>query len=241
MADKTHVLVKEARMQVRYLADYMAASERKRRTIVQGCKYRPIARLLQHKQARIVVANAIHSGAATPQALKEKADFIRSKLATDDFDALTNEANADYVARFSEVVAGVELPVAEILPGKNFPVLKVSGVKVTFAPNLLLRRLTKTNKQKCGALMLRYAKGKPLAPEIGEFQSAAIFGLLGEFKGGDDGAEADKPLCLTLDAATGTLYPAPGASVSMFANMKAACETISERWPNIKPPDGAIF
>ena len=39
------------------------------------------------------------------QALKDKARFIRNKLADDDFEALTNEAKADYVEKFSEVVA----------------------------------------------------------------------------------------------------------------------------------------
>lgn len=240
MDKKTHVVVNEPEISVRYLADYMAASERRRRTIVEGCKYRPLARLLQHKEARISIARAIHKGEATPQAMKERADNIRAKMTTDDFDALTNEANADYVQRFSEVVAGIELPVAEILRGRAFPVIKIHKVKVTFSPNLLLRRLTKTNKLKRGALMLRYAKGKPLDVVVGAFQSAAIFGLLREFDD-EDGAEPEKGLCITLDAHSGTWHPAPGASVSMFANMKAACQSIGERWPNVPPPDGAAL
>ena len=46
---------------------------------------------------------------------------------------------------------------------------------------------------------------------------------------------------MTLDAFTGELYPAPGSSATMLANIKAACLTIAERWPNIKPPKGAII
>ena len=63
---ETHVQVKQPEIDARHLADYMAGSERKKRAILVGCKYRPIA-----------------------------------KLTTDDFDALTNEANADYIKRFS--------------------------------------------------------------------------------------------------------------------------------------------
>jgi hypothetical protein len=88
--------------------------------------------------------------------------------------------------------------------------------------------------------MLRYAKGKALPPTVGGFQSAAAFGIFKEYDP-EEGAEADKSICVTLDACTGQLYPAPGAAVSMFANMKAACQTIAERWPNIKPTRGAIF
>jgi hypothetical protein len=218
----------------------MAASERARRSIVEDCKYRPIARLVQHKEAMITISGAIQKGALDQQALKDKANFIRNKLADDDFEALTNEVNADYVEKFSEVVASIKLPDAEVLPGKVFPPFKINGVKVRFSPHLLLRRMDKSNKQRRGAFMLRYAKGKALAPAVGGFQSAAAFGLLREYAP-EEGSEVDKTICVTLDAFTGELYPAPGASVSMFANMKAACLTIAERWPNIKPPKGAII
>jgi hypothetical protein len=238
--DKTHVLVPVAEITVRYLADYMAASERKRRSIIEGCKYRPLARLLQHKEATITISNALQSGTTDAKALQTKADFIRNKLATGDFEALTNEASADYIKKFSEVVASIKLPDADILPGKVFPALKVHGVKVRFSPHLLLRRIDKTNKQRSGAFMLRYAKGKALNSEIGGYQSAAAFGLLKDYLA-EEGAEADKSICVTLDAFSGTLYPAPGSAITMFANMKAACQTIAERWPNIPPPKGAIL
>lgn len=239
MPDKTHVLVQSPEIDVRYLADYMAGSERKKRTIVAGCKYRPIARLLQHKDARLTIASALRKGEATAEKLQERAHFIRSKLATDDFDALKNETNADYVQQFSQVVASVELPKAELLPGKVFPPLDVSGVKVTFSPSLILRRLTKTNKLRRGALMLRYAKGKALAADVGHYQSSAIFGLLGEHED-EVGSEPERQLCLTLDAVTGDLYAAPTNAITNFANMKAACQSIAERWPNIPPPPAAI-
>jgi hypothetical protein len=54
----------------------MAASERKRRSIVEGCKYRPIARLVQHREATVTISGAIQKGALDQQALKAKADFI---------------------------------------------------------------------------------------------------------------------------------------------------------------------
>jgi hypothetical protein len=126
--------------------------------------------------------------------------------------------NADYIEQFSKVVGKIELPDAELSPGKTFPTLRINGVKITFAPDLMLRRLTRTNKLKRGALMLRYAKGKPLAAEIGAYQASAIFGLLGVHKE-EEGLEPEKALCLTLDAFTGKAYSAPGNAASNFANM----------------------
>ncbi len=240
MTKKTHVEVKAPEIDVRNLADYMAASERKRRSIIEGCKFRPIARLLQHREARITVASALRRHETDPQVLADKAESIRSKIATDDFDALTNETNADYVKQFSSVIAKVQLPAADILPGKSFPVIPVNGVNIRFSPDLLLRRKTKSNKLKRGAVMLRYAKGKGLSEAIAGWQSAAILGMLGEHAD-EEGAEPEKALCVTIDCHTGETYAALGAAVSMFANMKAACQSIAERWPNIPPPDGAVL
>lgn len=238
--DKTHVVVAVPEMDARQLADYMAGSDRKKRAVLTDCKYRPIARLMQHKEARITVSSALRHGEKNAQVLKEKADFVRSKLTTNDFESATNEANADFIQRFSEIVADIELPDAEVLPGKVFPKLAINGVKIRFSPSLRLRRLTKTNKVKIGGLMLRYAKGKPLAATTGDYQSALVFGLIGDSKE-EPAAESDKPLCLTLDVITGKLFIAPSKSASMYANAKAACQSIAEQWPNLPPPKNAVL
>ena len=88
--------------------------------------------------------------------------------------------------------------------------------------------------------MLRYSKGKPLPSDIGEYQSAAIFGCLCSL-GNDDGAEVEKALCVTLDAYTGASYCAPGKAVYYFNEMRAVCEGIAERWPAIKPPHNSVL
>lgn len=237
---KTHEIVPKPDMSVRNLADYMAASERKKRAIVESCKYRPVARILQHREAQNAISSAYIGGIATPQGLKEKADSIRNKLADDDFAALTNEANADYLEAYGKIVGSVELPKGEILPGKTFPPFNLNGVKIRFTTRLMFRRLTKTNKLRRGGMMLRYAKGKKLHPDIGGYQSAAIFGVLG-IHDDEEGSDPDKTMCITVDAMTGSSYPAPTNAVSIFANMKAACQSIAERWPNIAPPASAVL
>lgn len=241
MADKkTHVEVKEPTITLRFLADYMAGSERKKRAIAESCKYRPMARLLQHNEAKAVVSGALLNG-IDAEALKARADMIRSKLADDDFDALTNEANSDYVRRFASVCEDLKLPPGDLLPGSGFPPLSVNGVKVAFKPALLLSRVNpKTNKIQRGAIMFRYAKGKALAQSVAEYQSAAIFGIL-QSHADKDATEIDKSLCLTFDVYSGYFHKAPGASATMWANMRAACESIAERWPNIKPPKNSVL
>jgi hypothetical protein len=65
-------------------------------------------------------------------------------------------------------------------------------------------------------------------------------GFLGEASVDPD-IEPERQLCLTIDTYVGTWQPAPGNSVSRYHNMKAACQSIAEQWPNIKPPDNAVL
>ena len=237
---KTHVLVTEPRISVRRLADYMAASHQSKRTIIQSCKYRAIARVFQHNEAMAIVTNHILSDAKGAGDLKSKAEFIRNKVADNDFDEDTNEHNADYVERFAEIVADVALPDVEMATPKEFAPLNLRGVKVSFRPRILFSRTTKTNKVRCGALMLRYSKGKPLPINVAEWQSAAIFGCM-RMLNAINMAEAERSLCITLDAYTGKCHEAPGKAVYLFNEMTAACATIGKQWREIKPPKNAIL
>lgn len=239
---KTHTEIKTPQMSVSQLADYMAASEQMKRSIIRGCKYRAIARVVQHAEARAVIAEHLLDGAPNAAALAEKAAAIRAKLADTDFEEDVNEHNADYVARFSMVLDQVDLPegIGLELPSPIGP-MTLHGVKLTFRPQLMVKKPTKKNKLLTGAIMLRYAKGKPLAPSIAAYQSSATFGFMRMFDQ-DKVSEADKALSITLDAYAGRCYAAPkDKAVYFFKEMRAACEAISERWPAIKPPKNAVL
>lgn len=238
---KTHRLVEKPTMSTRSLADYMAASDQARRSVLRGCKYRAIARIVQHDDAKLAVSKYMLNGSGDPHILLAEAEYIRNKLADDLFDKDCNEINADYVVRFSEVVENIELPKgAYWLAAKPFTAQGINGVRVTFSPSLLVARPGKKNLTKLGALMLRYQKDTPLRPEVGAYQSAAVHGLLCQYGVGEY-EEIDRLLCLTLDAQTGAVHPAPTNAVSRFNNTKAACATIAEAWDNIKPPPNAVL
>lgn len=240
MEKKTHREVKNPQITARFLADYMAASEQAKRTIVRDCKYRPIARLLQHDEAKIAVAKHIRSGGDDTTALSDAAQKLRDRIADDSFERSLYDSNADYIDRFAKVSGDLVLPDAELLvPGKGVA-LSMADVKVTSEIHFRLRRLTKTNKVRVGAAMLRYGKNKALSPDVAEWQSAFLFGLLGVVPP-EDGAQAEHKLCLTVDAYAGKAYEAPTNAAQRFKNMEAACASIAERWPNIKPPPNAVL
>jgi len=240
LQEKTHRLVKNPQISARYLADYMAGSERARRTIVQGCKYQPTARVIQHNEAKTIVSKFIRDGEGDVWALAMRAKSIRDRLADTDFERDLYDHNADYIDRFSNVYGSISWPGAEITAPGNVAPLLLSGVKVTFELHFGLRRITKTNKVRVGVGMLRYAKGKPLPEATAEWQSALLYGYLTE-SGVEEGADPEHKLCVTLDAYAGKAHPAPGDAMSRFHNMEAACATIAERWPNVAAPAKAVL
>lgn len=66
----THRLVNTPKVNSRYLSDYMVASERAKRTIIRDCKYRKIARAIQHDRAKAFITNSLRSGSLNSEALE---------------------------------------------------------------------------------------------------------------------------------------------------------------------------
>ena len=108
-------------MSARHLADYMAASETARRTIVRDSKYQPIARVVQHDEARTIVAKFMRGGEADLGWLTGEAQRLRDRLADTDFDRDLFDHNADYIDRFATVWPKLDLPKAgSARPGSRF-------------------------------------------------------------------------------------------------------------------------
>ena len=237
---KTHRDTRKPEITARFLADYMAASEKARRTIVRNCKYRPIARLLQHNDAKLVVGKFLRSRARDDAVLQDKIQQLRNRLADSDFERTLFDTNADYIAQFLSVHSSLALPIAEIMSPTKVPPVTLNGVKVTTEICFSLQRVTRTNKVRIGAAMLRYAKGKSLPVETAKWQSAFLFGRLRQVIT-DPTIDPEQKLCITIDAYSGKSHAAPSDAVSRFGNMAAACASISERWDNVTPPANAIF
>jgi len=240
MADPTHTLVKKPQMTLRDLADYMGSSAQARRTFIRDCKYRKIARLIQHKEAKAIATNWLVDGSMDPAKLHAKAAAMERRLFADDFDEKTTKYNADYVRRFADTYTGEFLHGFTIEGAKVMPAVIVNGVRITFDPAVFLTRVNKVNALKIGVMQLRYAKGTPLDPHVGEHQSAFMFAHLKNAPFVENG-ESEKAMCLTHDAYTGKAYAAPGNSVYLYNEMAANCATIADAWDNIAPPAGAVF
>src|SRR6202047_3935185 len=94
----------------------MAASDVRRRSIVRGCKYQPIARLVQHDEAKSTISKFLRDGDGDTATLTEKAQTLRNRMADSDFDRDLLDHNADYIDRFAKVFPDLTLPNVEFHP-----------------------------------------------------------------------------------------------------------------------------
>ena len=238
---KTHRLQINPRMTVRDLADYMAASETAQRTVVRDCRFQARARVIQHDEAKSTVSKFIRDKDTDVGWLYEEAARIRERMADSSFERDLFDHNAYYIQRFADIWPGIanKMPGTPSALGK-VPGIVLHGVRISMDLHIRLSRVDRKNKSKAGGVMLRYAKNVPLRQDVADWQSAFLFGYLRNTLTPEE-SEPELGLCLTLDAFAGKWYPAPTNSISRFNQMKSACATIAERWPNVKPPPNAIY
>ena len=235
---KTHVERKQPQISLARLADYMAASEQAKRGIATTCKYRPIARVIQYNEAKAIISNYIRDENRKVDDLKQKLEAMKARIFENDFEKDVNEHNCDCISKFIAACDAISFPHQYSIPPKSVKiVLKDMPVSVQF--DVTSSRVNIRNKVKNGAIMLRYAKGKNLSSETGDFQSAFMYEFFRQHP--SDATEAEKEMCLTLDLRSGDSYPAPSKATYLFKEMIATCASLVERWPAIKPPPGAIL
>ena len=180
MTIKTHIEKKRPQISVSRLADYMAASEQVRRSILRSCKYQPIARVVQHDEAKVIISSFLCLATHDVAELQQKVEAMESRFYESQFDADVNGHNCDYIRRYIIIHNLVDLPDAVFSIPDHMEALDWNGTRVTFYPDALVSRITRRNTVKTGALMLRYAKSKALAADVGIHQSALIFGYIKE-------------------------------------------------------------
>ena len=241
----THTVLDTPRISARRLAEYMAASPIRQRTLIRDTKYRSVDPEISYDPGFQILGDMLAEGPLVTSALRDAAeDFhdrmdvrgIRERIAYDligDMFEWLAEERPDFgipdVERFDDSRAWGR--------GGEF---EVEGVVID--PEVYFRlRKAKRNAAAVGCVTLRYSKSGPTDETVAEWQSALLYGyLLDTVDEEETGLRPDPDLCIVLDLRTGIAHPAPGRAKTLFKQMQAACATIAERWPNIAPPDRAV-
>lgn len=235
----THREVKHPRLSDNKLADYMSASEQVRRGILQSCKYQRKTAVIQHQDAKKMIADSMVNGKLNKSKLMSKLEIYEGKITDSEFEEEVKTHNIDYV----KIVLTMGF---EPIKGSDFERCKTqkkldfNGTEISFFPDVLVARTNQRNNRKIGALNLRYSKSAKLPEQTALYQSALMFGVLRDAPFEPE-ATAEHALCQTLDGFNGKVYCAPTNSIYLYKEMIAACSAIALQWPNIKPPAGAVL
>ena len=128
---KTHRLRTTPRISVRDLADYMAASEIAKRSIVRAAKYQPRARVIQHEEARSAVSKFIREGDKDITWLLDEADSLRHRLTDTPFERDLLDHNADYIQRVAEIWPTLPKHPGVTIVTRKVPPITLSSIQVT--------------------------------------------------------------------------------------------------------------
>ena len=245
----THIELTQPRLTNRRLAEYMAASPIRKRTLIRNTKYRKADPEVSYAEGFAVIGDMLADGDLVTTRLSDAAEDFHDRMDVDGyFDRLRIDLTGDMFDWLADHRTPLKLPDADRFDDSRTwgrgGSWSVEGV--TLDPEIYLRlsRLRRGFKT-VGAATLRYSKSgalKPAKSDIGvaDWQSALIHGYLTDTIT-DDTLRPDPALCLTLDLRAGHAHPAPGNSVTLMQHIAATCASISERWPNIPPPDNAII
>lgn len=239
MPNKTHRTVKNPRLSDNKLADYMSASEQARRGILRSCKYQAITAVIQHNDAKKIIAESMDNGKLDMEKLTAKLAIYEGKITDTPFEEEVKQHNIDYINNVL-LLGFDEINGEEFHRCKTGRKLDFNGTEISFFPDMIVARTNKRNNRKIGALNFRYSKSAQLRKRVAEFQSALIFGALRD-EPFEPHATPEHSLCQTIDGFNGNVYPAPSNSIYLYNEMKAAGSAIALQWPNIEPPSGAVL
>lgn len=239
MTVKTHREVKHPRLSDNKLADYMAASEQARRGILRSCKYQPKAAVIQHHDAKKIIADCITLGSVDKPLMTEKLEAYEGKVTDTLFEEDVKKHNIDYVKSVLTMGIG-PLKGSEFGPWQTQLKIDFNGTEISFFPELFVARTNKRNNRKIGAINLRYSKSAKLPDKTALYQSALMFGVISDSPFEAE-AVAERALCQTIDCYNGNVVDAPSNSIYLFKEMVAACAGIAAQWANIEPPAGAVI
>lgn len=218
------------------LGEYMIASEVRKRRIIAEAKYRPILKVISYKKARRMLSDYLEKGRGNLSFLENTILFLSEKtLAGRSLEETERDLTVQMLGRFIAVSNEVNLPNAQYALGSHLAgKLMLGGLPVSVVPNLVATGQNRKGQQTVGAVMIRYAKGKPLNPDEAKHVSVLLY----EFaKGVLSGAGvAAYNLCFCLDIQTGKIHCSPKGTTRVLSNMAAAGEAIIAQWPSVPLP-----
>jgi hypothetical protein len=216
------------RISVNKLGEYMTASPRRRRLIVQDQR-RPKGFLVpRYNEALSAIVSFLTSPERDVAIVLKQIERLAGASPTSAWEAQRNSLCAEALQAFLEIVE--QFPAEwKLQRGQQRPPLLVYGdVSVSVRPELIVEAVNRRGDATKGAIKLYFSKMAPLSNDAGSFIATAVADFAEQFLVLE--GSADPKLCQVVDVFAKTIHVAPRARVGRRREIVAACGEIARAW-----------
>lgn len=223
----------EPRISINKLGEYLGASPRRRRTIIEQQKRPPTFIVTYYQDAQDAITRYIADATNDDKIILEAIAQLEGSTPSTEWDEqrinLCVEALESFLDHAS-VLSNISCLTPH--PGDDEAAkLVVKGVDVSIRPNIILRGTDRKENPVVGALKLAFGKTQSLDDTTGRYIATAIHQWVETFMTANDEAVSLKCSCV-FDVFSGRLFSAPRSFTRRRQDIEAACDEIKHVWPH---------
>ena len=220
----------EPRVSVNKLGEYMTATARRRKGIIETQKSPADFIVPRYDPATSAIAQSIVE--QSPSAILEAFDRLDRELPKTKWTDQRNSDCQEALEKFRTIRPELQrrLGSSSLTLGTNTaPKLSVSGVDISVRPEILVRNEDRDGTPLFGAVKLYLSKTYELDENSAQYVGTVLHQYIEQFVVDDDG-QADHRACCVVDVFAQKIYDAPRAFRARRKDIEAACEEIALRW-----------
>lgn len=224
------------RISVNKLGEYLVATAARRRQIIRDQKYPPDVQVIRYGDAQRAVVDHLVNGRDDPGVLSRHLYRLAEwepRPDDSDYDVQRNRDCRAAVEAFMAMVGA--LPALDgfaVSAGPpNSPRLGTAGVSISVRPEVLIRGMNRSGEPVVGAIKLHFSKTFRLDDRAGDYVGTMLH-QFGEQHLVGRGLTVHRNFHV-VDVFAGRVFTAPRAFARRRADVDAACEEITSRWPTL--------
>jgi hypothetical protein len=217
------------RISVNKLAEYLVASPRRRRSIIEDQRTPKPFKVARYTEALGAIARYIIGGATD-------LDCLRSAIARLKLAVPSSEWDENRIKTCVEAIeAAAEIDFSAVLHGMvpesglaESPYLSIHGVDVSVRPEVILTGRDRTGKSIIGAVKLCISKTSSLTTETGAYVGCVVHQFVEERL--SHRGNPDYRFCFAVDVFARKIHRAPKAVRMRRSDVTAGCSEIALGW-----------
>lgn len=228
--DRIQVVRKSPRMSVNKLGEYMVASPRRRKRIIEDQKEPHDFVVARYRDAEEAIGEYLRDGAEDDSCIQEAIQKLQFKPKKSQWDTDTAGLCNDALEAFLEVVGDIDLDGDALVRDFSRRPLRMVGVAISVRPEVLLRKKVTGAVSEIGAIKLCFSKNKRLSEESASYIGAILHEYMQSVY---PDLRVIRARCQVVDVFGRKVFEAPRAYKTRLQDVEAACEEIARAWPDM--------